>query len=434
MEDPPTSVAKMFETLHAAQEAVDAGKLTSRHYHNLDSAIVEALKQLSPVVVESAEETKQRNLPVEQPADDDDSAEKFQALLQEYDGQLESLAKDRKALDLVDKLFPSLQGRDELEEMLAMGVQDVPTVSGGGEAKVQSGSHAPQATKTGDLPIEMEELPSTDERGWDVSDAEAENPLVREGLLSRTWSSMKMIRSNSARSESGRTEDLTPPPRRWSFRRGARSDSGRTDHLSEGHGSLSSWGDEPARRSLTIPEDQAFTEKLGSQVFLQESIPWSRRRNNRSVVQNNTEVQITVYALGMSQRNAAAASSEARLLGAGGVAFDIDSARGRQPIVDAAAVIPQAVAIPSGHSHWLEIPRNGRYSRKAALAITTTSRDAGGFKIRLEAIVHLRSNTMLTVTLPVEDGRVKGEASSAEPGKIVSHIYRVLQNEANAVS
>lgn len=79
----------------------------------------------------------------------------------------------------------------------------------------------------------------------------------------------------------------------------------------------------------------------------------------------------------MSQWSAALESFKVGA-GAEGLEASVEFAGGVRKQVNAAALLPQMVAIPSGNSHWLEIPRVGTgfwSSRKAVVAIVTTSDD-----------------------------------------------------------
>lgn len=143
MENPPTELVQMFEKLHAAKKAAADGELKSSHYHEVDCAIGEALEQLSPVFLESTEETKQGELPAEEPVDPD-AAMKLQALLAEHEGPLRNLVTDQKALGVLQDLFPSLQGR-ELEEMLATMENNREDVSELGPREVPTFPAAPTA-------------------------------------------------------------------------------------------------------------------------------------------------------------------------------------------------------------------------------------------------------------------------------------------------
>lgn len=177
--------------------------------------------------------------------------------------------------------------------------------------------------------------------------------------------------------------------------------------------------------------------EFGPQVYHTEKIPWPQRRRHQSVIKNNTPgVDIHVYAMQLSQWSAALESVKA---GAGAEGFNASFEVGGDvhEDVNPAALIPQMVTIPSGYSHWFEIPRVGAgvwSSRKAAVVIVTESSDEkDGRRMRMEAMEHLRSRTMLTVTLPVDqNGKVIGSPCAAESGGILSQVNRVIQNQANA--
>lgn len=177
---------------------------------------------------------------------------------------------------------------------------------------------------------------------------------------------------------------------------------------------------------------------LGSQQFNQETLPWVQRKRHQSVIMNKTprDVRIHVYVMRLSRWRAAVKSLNA------GVGVEEVQARfgftgNLHQDIDPAAKVPQMATIPPGQSHYVEIPRVGagiRSSRKAAVAIVTDSNDEkDGRKMRMEAMVHLRSKTLLTVTLQVdEEGKVIGSAAAEEEGGILSQVMRVIQNKANA--
>ncbi|CAM9887690.1 unnamed protein product [Ectocarpus fasciculatus] len=183
------------------------------------------------------------------------------------------------------------------------------------------------------------------------------------------------------------------------------------------------------------------TEPLvfGPQQYHTQTIPWAQRRRHQSVIKNNTPggVDIHIYAMRMSQWSAALESMKA---GAGieGFQANFEFNADVHENVNPAALVPQMVTIPSGHSHWIEVPRVGagfRSSRKAVVVIVTESNDENaGTRMRMEAVEHLRSKTMLTVTLRVsEEGKVIGSPAAAESGGILSQVMRVIQNQANAM-
>ncbi|CAM9294783.1 unnamed protein product [Ectocarpus sp. 6 AP-2014] len=177
---------------------------------------------------------------------------------------------------------------------------------------------------------------------------------------------------------------------------------------------------------------------FGPEQYHTQTIPWAQRRRNQSVIKNNTPggVDIHIYAMRMSQWSAALESVKA---GAGieGFQANFEIAGDVHENVNPAALVPQMVTIPSGHSHWIEVPRVGagfRSSRKAVVIIVTESNhESNGTRIRMEAVEHLRSKTMLTVTLRVsEEGKVIGSPAAAESGGILSQVMRVIQNQVNA--
>ncbi|CAN0348782.1 unnamed protein product [Ectocarpus fasciculatus] len=174
---------------------------------------------------------------------------------------------------------------------------------------------------------------------------------------------------------------------------------------------------------------------IAPQQFHKETIPWAQRERHQSVIQNNTPegVDIHIYAMRMSQWSAALQSVKA---GAGveGFQANFEFNGDIHENVNPATLVPQMVTIPPRHSHWIEVPRVGagfRSSRKAVVMIVTESHDENdGTRRRLEAAVHLRSDTMLTVTLPVKDGKVTG--SPPAPGGILSQLMRLIENSLNA--
>ncbi|CAN0204801.1 unnamed protein product [Ectocarpus sp. 4 AP-2014] len=177
---------------------------------------------------------------------------------------------------------------------------------------------------------------------------------------------------------------------------------------------------------------------FGPEQYHTQIIPWAQRRRHQSLIQNNTPggVDIHIYAMRMSQWSAALKSVKA---GAGVEDFqaNFEFTGDVRQNVNPAALVPQMVTIPSGHSHWIEVPRVGagfRSSRKAVVIIVTESNDENdGTRIRMEAVEHLRSKTMLTVTLRVsEEGEVIGSPVAAESGGILSQVMRVIQNQVNA--
>ena len=141
-------LVQMFDKLHTAQAAAASGTLDSSHYHDVDSAIVEALDQLSPTFADSAaKEATLGDLPAVEPVDPD-SAKKLQTLVAQHEGPLRNLVQDQNALGVLQDLFPFLEC-DQMEELLAtmenvrevvseQGNHDTErTVSRGDESKVQ---------------------------------------------------------------------------------------------------------------------------------------------------------------------------------------------------------------------------------------------------------------------------------------------------------
>ncbi|CAM9496122.1 unnamed protein product, partial [Hapterophycus canaliculatus] len=177
---------------------------------------------------------------------------------------------------------------------------------------------------------------------------------------------------------------------------------------------------------------------LGPQVYRETKLPWTQRRKHQSVIKNITsnDISIHVYAMRMSQWEAALESVKAGG-GVEGFQAEFELAGGVQKNFHAIAKIPQMMTIPSGNSQWLEIPRVGTglwSSRKAAVVIVTEENaETGGRVMRMEAVVHLRSEMLLEVNLPIKNGKVSGSPAAAESGGILSQVMRVIQNQANAL-
>ncbi|CAM9258348.1 unnamed protein product [Ectocarpus sp. 4 AP-2014] len=177
---------------------------------------------------------------------------------------------------------------------------------------------------------------------------------------------------------------------------------------------------------------------IGPQLFHEQTIPWVQSKRHQSLIQNNTPggVDIHIYAMRMSQWSAALESVKAGA-GVDGFQANFEFTGDVRQNVNPAALVPQMVTIPSGHSHWIEVPRVGAgflSSRKAVVMIVTESNDENdGKRMRLEAVEHLRSRTMLTVTLRVsEEGEVIGNPVASEAGGILSQLMRAIQNDVNA--
>ncbi len=173
--------------------------------------------------------------------------------------------------------------------------------------------------------------------------------------------------------------------------------------------------------------------------YLEEKLPWGHRRGHSSIVTNNTDgVPIHVYAMRMSQWKVAMKAVEG---GAGvkGVEahFHLDGTAHKEE--HAAAKVPQMVTLAGdGSSHRLEVSRVGtglRHRRKVVVVIATESTETdenGRRKVRVEAMIHLRSNTRLTVTLPAKDGQVQGASAAEGSGGICSQVTAIIQNIVNA--
>ncbi|CAB1104964.1 unnamed protein product [Ectocarpus sp. CCAP 1310/34] len=175
---------------------------------------------------------------------------------------------------------------------------------------------------------------------------------------------------------------------------------------------------------------------FGPQLFHEQTIPWMQSKRHQSLIQNNTPgVDIHIYAMRIAQWSAAVKSVKAGA-GAEGFQANFEFTGDVHQNVNPAALVPQMVTIPPGHSHWIEVPRVGagfRSSRKAVVMIVTELNDENdGKRMRLEAVEHLRSRTMLTVTLRVSEGKVIGSPVAAEAGGILSQLMRAIQNDVNA--
>eukprot|EP00752_Nemacystus_decipiens_P003353 g3101.t1 len=175
---------------------------------------------------------------------------------------------------------------------------------------------------------------------------------------------------------------------------------------------------------------------FGPQLYHRQKIPFSQRKMHMSLIKNSTPgVDIHVFAMRKSQWSALKAVKAKA--GAEGVEATIEYGTDVHEEVNPAILLPQMVTIPSGHSHWFEIPRVGAgilSSRKVVVVICTEYTDErDGRTMRMEAMEHLRGQTMLTVRLRVENGRVIGPHCAAESGGILSQVNRVIQNQYNAM-
>eukprot|EP00903_Cladosiphon_okamuranus_P010680 g10097.t1 len=179
---------------------------------------------------------------------------------------------------------------------------------------------------------------------------------------------------------------------------------------------------------------------FGRQGYKDDLIPWHQRRRHRSLIKNDNDgnVNILVYVMRMSQWSAAV---ESATVGAGvdGFGGSIELSGGVRKQVNPAAGLPQGATIQPGHSHWVEIPRVGTgfwSCRKAVVAIVTTESNGGdgGGRMRLEAMLHVRCKTMVTVKLPVVNGKVDAPPIASGDGGVLPLLMRVILNHANAVS
>ncbi|CAN0402181.1 unnamed protein product [Pylaiella littoralis] len=177
---------------------------------------------------------------------------------------------------------------------------------------------------------------------------------------------------------------------------------------------------------------------LAPEEFAQHKLPWMQRRTHQSVIVNRTprDVHIYAYVVPLSQWNASVKSVHTGV-GVSEIQTSFDFSGDVHQEVHPQAKIPQMARISSGRSHSFEVPRVGagvRSSRKAVVAIATYFDGVNGVpKMRLEAVVHLRSRMALTVTLDVdEEGKIKGSPVAEETGGILSQLMRAIENEANA--
>ena len=126
MENTP-DLTRLFDTLHATDDAAESGILDSTHYRNVDDAIGEVLQQLSPIYPASssssesdeslAQETKAGPSAVETSIDPS-SAKKLQALLAQHEGPRRDMVEDEAALKVLQDLFPFMDS-GKLAEMLS---------------------------------------------------------------------------------------------------------------------------------------------------------------------------------------------------------------------------------------------------------------------------------------------------------------------------
>eukprot|EP00752_Nemacystus_decipiens_P002384 g2250.t1 len=181
-----------------------------------------------------------------------------------------------------------------------------------------------------------------------------------------------------------------------------------------------------------------FLKKLdfGDQCIETVRIPWTQQRRHQSIVKNETagNVDIQVYAMRVSQWDAVVESATAGV-GVEGVGVNIELSGRLSKQVHAAAMLPQMATIKPKKSHWFEIPRVGTgllNSRKAVMFIVTTEPNSGDGKkrMRLEATIHVRCKTMVTVKLPVATNGDPPIAS--EEGGTLDLLMRVIRNYANA--
>lgn len=118
-------LTRLFEKLHATDEAAKNGELRSTHYRDVDTAMADVLKQLPPIHSAwssssgrdeaKTQETKQGHST--ETAVDPASAMRLQALLAQHKGPRRRMAENEEALEILRGLFPVLQD-DEVKEML----------------------------------------------------------------------------------------------------------------------------------------------------------------------------------------------------------------------------------------------------------------------------------------------------------------------------
>ncbi|CBJ33226.1 expressed unknown protein [Ectocarpus siliculosus] len=156
-------------------------------------------------------------------------------------------------------------------------------------------------------------------------------------------------------------------------------------------------------------------------MITSERIPFGSRRRHKSVIRNNSNGGESIFVFVMSM-SVWSAGLESVMAGAGaGVKRNVEVKFDPSASISSAA-IRQVVVIPPGHSHWFEIPRvagGSFFSRKAMVVIASEGEDP---KMQLQAVVHLRSSTLLTVSLGPSSrtrGRVVVDTLTRE--NLISH-------------
>ncbi|CAB1118430.1 unnamed protein product [Ectocarpus sp. CCAP 1310/34] len=160
---------------------------------------------------------------------------------------------------------------------------------------------------------------------------------------------------------------------------------------------------------------------FGPRMVNSERIPLGQRRRHKSVIRNNSNGEgIRVFVMNMSTWSAGLESINARA----GAGFESNVDHKFYPpasIGSAELCVPQMVVIPPGHSHWFEIPRatgGSFFSRKAMVVIASEGEDP---KMQLQAVVLLRSSTLLTVSLGFSRTRGKVVVDTLTRENLISH-------------
>lgn len=141
------------------------------------------------------------------------------------------------------------------------------------------------------------------------------------------------------------------------------------------------------------------------QMYQLEMIPWRQRRRYQSLIKNTTPEDVTIhaYVMRMSQWTAtlefckAAADAE-------GVETNVEAAGSMWAQRYVASSASQIVSIPSGCSHWFEIPRVGAgfWPRRKVMAViftTVAHHEGGGRELRYDLDVVALSTPSMFVLL-----------------------------------
>lgn len=125
-EDSREQLSLLFDKLRSTDEAAASGGLNSDHYRDVDCAISEVLRQLSPVYRADSPDSDGNSESggkgiVEAAGNHDRSAapaKRLRELVEQHSGPLRDMVTNEETLVTLRGLFPSLQG-GELEEMLS---------------------------------------------------------------------------------------------------------------------------------------------------------------------------------------------------------------------------------------------------------------------------------------------------------------------------